>query len=181
MKPIIYIMAGVSGSGKDEFINIIRGIVGKDRVKCHSSVQFIKDWFISMNIGPKSWENKRPSEAERKAISDIKIALHKLDDLPNRILAEKYVHADPMDFLFAHIREQEHIDSFKKIIGDNAIVQVVLVRRVSAEENIPDNEGDQTTLLVDPDLVIYNDGTLEDLHNYAVNFLGDHYHLRALP
>lgn len=181
MKPIIYVMAGVSGSGKDEFINIIRGMVGKDRVKCHSSVQFIKDWFSSLNIGYKSWENKRPSEAERKALSDVKIALHKLDDVPNKILAAKFMHADPMDFLFAHIREQEHINSFKALIGDNAIVQVVLVRRVSAEENIPKNDGDQTTLLVEPDLIIYNDGTLEDLNNYALNFLGDHYHLRAAP
>lgn len=173
MKKLVYVICGVSGSGKDEFIKQLSNLAQEYNVVNISSVQWIKCLLQDMGI-----ENQRTEEG-RKLISDLKIAFEHFDNYGTKKVVKEvhdaFDHDEYLDpIVFVHIREQEHIDTFKELLGNNYDVMVVKVRRPSAETIVPNNDGDMSTLLVNHDITIYNDGSLEDLIKTAKSFFYAH-------
>ena len=176
MKKIIYIITGVSGSGKDTFIEYVDD-VSKQSVFTISSVQPIKDWFDKLGLDPTLMRG----EAGRKMISDVKEGIAPAGILNNYCMThvERYFedcdqHEYPI--VFIHIREQEHIESFRKLANKNGYaVRVIKVMRKQANENIPDNDGDNSVIHVNQDYTVHNDGDIEILHTSALAFMSYHY------
>lgn len=178
MKKIIYVITGVSGSGKNKLIEIINEV-------CHScaidvsSVQPIKDWLINkMDVEE---EFLRTSEG-RKIISDIKISLagtNVLDAYCIEQCDDQYEEAhNPYQWplIFIQIREPADIKKFKEYALERGyVVDTIKVRREEAEKNIPDNDGDRLSMHVNADHLIYNNGSLEELTTRAYELLSRHY------
>lgn len=154
----VVIVNGQARSGKDTFCDLcdIYGFTMK-----YSSVDHIKE--VAKMLG---WNGKK-DEKSRKLLSDLKDAAIKYNDLPMN-LTRRFVSAQRMnnDVIFLMIREPEEIERAKREF--NAIT--LLVTRPDSE-NITSNNADRDVNRFKYDVVISNDGTLDDLQKKADVFM----------
>ncbi len=196
-KYIIFIINGSGGVGKDEFINLVSAnkykllgtcdydcneysskngklYIQKLEVGNYSSVNKVKD--IARIIG---WNGEK-TERDRKFLSDLKLLTTEYNDMPLKDMksyASRFFTKNNYEnkILFLHIREPEEIEKaineFKKI---GHTVSTILIKRDSVK-HITSNMADENVYNYDYDIVINNNGTLEELRSKAKYFLEDFY------
>lgn len=183
MKKQVFIINGSGGTGKDTFVELVhdsdnfyRLIAGKyiKRVKVYNYSSVTKVKKIAKLIG---WNGEK-TEKDRKFLSDLKLLTSEYNDMPledmksyaNKVFNSDFDRCD-IKILFLHIREPEEIskavNEFKKY---NA--KTILVKRDSIK-HITSNMADGNVYNYDYDIVINNNGTLDDLKVKAECFLMD--------
>ena len=164
----IFILNGSGGVGKDTFVSFVTAYVTSiknDFVLGHtSSINYVKD--VASNIG---WRGEK-DEKGRKFLSDIKMALSAYDDSPYEHVSRKILHfLDDDRFingtLFIDIREPEEIERAKREFG----AKTILIKSDRVEQ-VTSNMADAGVFDYEYDIVIENNGTLEDLFDTAIKF-----------
>lgn len=161
MKKQVFIINGSGGVGKDTFISLLdyRAIVMN-----FSSVDKVKE--VAKVVG---W-NGGKTEKDRKFLCDLKQLCTNYNDMPLNSMKEKYHNflETPAHFLFLHIREPEEIERAKKVFN----AKTVLVKRNSVK-HIVSNASDGNVYNYNYDIVINNDGSIDELKNKAICFASD--------
>lgn len=160
-KPLILIINGVSGSGKDEFALALKHEFEVDNI---SSVDQIKK--IASILG---WDGTRDHKS-RKFLADLKDLATEFNDAPLQYVYSQVKKSDA-EICVLHIREVLEIIKAKELfasIGYNA--QAILIERPEVlSKQIPQNTGDLGALQqFDYDVTIINDDSLEHLHQVSI-------------
>lgn len=164
----IFILNGSGGVGKDTFVSFVKAYVTSIKndfaIGHTSSINYIKD--VAYNIG---WSGEK-DEKGRKFLSDIKMALSAYDDSPYERVKRNILHFLDDDrfingVLFIDIREPEEIERAKREFGAKTIL--IKSDRV---EHVTSNMADAGVFDYEYDIVIENNGTLEDLFDTAIKF-----------
>lgn len=128
--PIIVLISGAGGNGKDTFINT----VGLSCSACNlSSIEEVKEAaavllnYTSSYSSDKTgiYECNNKADAYRQFLHDIKMAWTNFHDGPNQvllgrireILAHQQAGGPAYDAIFVHIREPKEIEAFKSMIA----------------------------------------------------------------
>lgn len=168
----VVVINGAGGAGKDLFVAFCASILGSDKVKNYSTVDYVKA--VAANIG---WDGSK-TDKNRKFLSDLKRVLTEWDDIPyRRTRIEIKNFEDRMyklggkfaenGIIFIHCREPEEIQRFKNEFDAHTL----LIRRESAENANWQNNSDSSVLNYQYDTEIWNDGSMEQLRKYAEAFL----------
>lgn len=169
----VFIINGSGGSGKDSFIEILdKQFWEKCAIGNYSSVTKVKE--IAKAIG---WDGSK-TERDRKFLSDLKLLTTEYNDMPMNDIKKMVNYFMSVDvnilvprIMFLHIREPEEIakaiNEFKEY---NA--KAILVKRESIK-HITSNMADRDVYHYDYNVVINNDGTLEELEEKAKYFMND--------
>lgn len=169
----IFIINGSGGVGKDTFVNMVeKALEDIDYGYCidnYSSVTRVKE--IMKSCG---WDGISKTEKDRKFMSDLKLLLTEYNDLPFKdmgYVADEFIHSSFENdrMLFFHIREPNEISRAAKEFN----AKTILVKRDSIK-HITSNMADENVYNYDYDIVIENNGTLEELHNKAKQFVADY-------
>lgn len=172
MEKQIFIINGSAGVGKDTFVDTVERVlenINKDYwVENYSSVTRVKE--IAKSCG---W-NGTKTEKDRKFLSDLKLLLTEYNDLPFKDLGyvvEGFLHDgfENSKMLFLHIREPEEIVKAEKAFN----AKTILIKRDSVV-HITSNMGDENVYNYDYDIIVENNGTLEDLQEIARLFVSDY-------
>lgn len=176
MNKQVFIINGSGGVGKDSFIDMVSfaesRILNKHiKIGNYSSVSKVKE--IAKIIG---WTDAK-TEKDRKFLSDLKLLTTEYNNMPLNDMkeyADYFMNVskdDDVRMLFLHIREPEEIakavDEFKEYN-----VKTILVKRDSIK-HITSNMADENVYNYDYDIVINNNGTIENLKEKAKCFLYD--------
>lgn len=169
----IFIINGAAMHGKDTFAGLVSEYLYDEcSVGNYSSVSKVKE--IAKLIG---WQGKK-TEKDRKFLSDLKLLTTEYNDMPlndMKNFANNFMNGDTMfpKMLFLHIREPEEI---AKAVSEFATkgynIKTVLVKRKNAI-HIISNMADANVYNYDYDIVINNDGTLEEFAKVAKHFSDD--------
>lgn len=165
----IYILNGKAGSGKTTFFKLIEE-------KCHnyvynySTVDLVKK--VAYGCG---WDGSKTPE-NRKFLSDLKDLLTEWDDVPYKDCLKEIKRitslADIYDIehddwaIFIDCREPKEIQKFVDRLGAKTIF---IDRKI--EDYNASNHADANVENFKYDIVINNNGTLEDLAAVAMNFI----------
>ena len=165
----IYILNGKAGSGKTTFFKLIEE-------KCHnyvynySTVDLVKK--VAYGCG---WNGEKTPE-NRKFLSDLKDLLTEWDDVPYKDCLKEIKRitslADIYDVehddwaIFIDCREPKEIQKFVDRLGAKTIF---IDRKI--EDYNASNHADANVENFEYDIVINNNGTLEDLAAVAMNFI----------
>lgn len=165
----IYILNGKAGSGKTTFFKLIEE-------KCHnyvynySTVDLVKK--VAYGCG---WNGSKTPE-NRKFLSDLKDLLTEWDDVPYKDCLKEIKRitslADIYDIehddwaIFIDCREPKEIQKFVDRLGAKTIF---IDRKI--EDYNASNHADANVENFEYDIVINNNGTLEDLAAVAMNFI----------
>lgn len=184
MKKQVFIINGSGGVGKDAFVITVGNqnikLIAEERdisyyqqwleVGNYSSVSKVKQ--IAKMIG---W-NGGKTERDRKFLSDLKLLTTEYNDMPlndmKKIANDFFCCGDvEAKILFLHIREpleiERAVNEFKEY---NA--KTILVKRNSVK-HITSNMADENVYNYNYDIVINNDGNMNDLEVIAKKFLKD--------
>lgn len=165
----IYILNGKAGSGKTTFFKLIEE-------KCcnyvynYSTVDLVKK--VAYGCG---WNGEKTPE-NRKFLSDLKDLLTEWDDVPYKDCLKEIKRitslADIYDVehddwaIFIDCREPKEIQKFVDRLGAKTIF---IDRKI--EDYNASNHADANVENFEYDIVINNNGTLEDLAAVAMNFI----------
>ena len=157
----VFIVNGSGGVGKDTFISFIDY---RTTVVNFSSVDKIKD--IAKMIG---WDGGK-TEKDRKFLSDLKLLCTSYNDMPFNSMKNKYESflKTNAHFLFLHIREPNEIERAKNAFN----AKTILVKRESVK-HITSNMADENVYNYKYDIVINNNGNIEELRDKAFCFVSD--------
>lgn len=172
----IFIINGSGGVGKDSFIEMVRfaesRILNKHiGIGNYSSVSKVKE--IAEIIG---WTGAK-TEKDRKFLSDLKLLTTEYNNMPLNDMKEFVNHFMSATknnigaMLFLHIREPEEIAKAVNEFKEYG-VKTILVKRDSVK-HITSNMADENVYNYNYDIVIDNNGTIEDLKERAKYFLND--------
>lgn len=164
----IFIINGSGGVGKDTFVELVSIEMNDILKKFHtvwnySSVDKVKE--VAKEIG---WDGGK-TEKDRKFLSDLKILSTEYCDMPFKSIFNKvYEFRNDNDavFLFIHIREPEEIKRATKCFN----AKTILVVRDNVKQ-ITSNIADKNVFDYDYDLIVVNNGTIEDLQEYVKSFV----------
>lgn len=179
----VFIINGSGGVGKDTFIEMIPVYKLMDKgegcsayikdieIGNYSSVSKVKR--IAKEIG---W-NGGKTERDRRFLSDLKILTTEYNNMPLNDMKEytkSFMNRGiPYEnrILFLHIREPEEIakavNEFKEYN-----VKTILVKRDSVK-HIVSNMADENVYNYNYDIVINNNGDIDELRNKATCFISD--------
>lgn len=169
MKKQVYVINGSGGVGKDTFVMCVSEYLNNlfkrfNTVINFSSVDKVKQ--IAKEIG---WDGGK-TEKDRKFLSDLKILTSNYCDMPFKSMSNKveYFLNDECTayMLFLHIREPDEIERAKKEFN----AKTILIIR-DAVKHITSNMADKNVFNYKYDIVINNDGNLEDFENKAKKFI----------
>lgn len=165
----IYILNGKAGSGKTTFFKLIEE-------KCHnyvynySTVDLVKK--VAYGCG---WNGSKTPE-NRKFLSDLKDLLTEWNDVPYKdclkeikqitFLPDEYGIEHDDWAIFIDCREPKEIQKFVDRLGAKTIF---IDRKI--EDYNASNHADANVENFEYDIVINNNGTLEDLAAAAMNFI----------
>lgn len=167
----VFIINGSGGVGKDTFVELVDKQIWEEcEVENYSSVSKVKE--IAKIIG---WSGTK-TEKDRKFLSDLKLLTTEYNNMPlndMKKFAKNFMN-DTVNIprmLFLHIREPEEIA--KAVIEFAEYnVKTVLVKRDSVK-HITSNMADENVYNYNYDIVINNNGTLEELKRTAWLFSND--------
>lgn len=166
----IYVVNGAPGSGKTTFETLVRE---KRPMFCHilSTVDFVKK--IARECG---WDGTKDAR-NRKFLSDLKDLLTEWNDVPFKDIERKirdikgnyesYDIDTSRVIVFIDCREPQEIKKLCEGLGAKSL----LVRRESAEQGSKSNHADAEVLNYSYDIIIDNNGTMEDLAREAIKFI----------
>lgn len=157
----VFVINGSGGVGKDTFISFVDH---RATVINFSSVDKVKE--VARFIG---W-NGGKTDKDRKFLSDLKSLCTNYNDMPFNSMREKYEDflKNNAHFLFLHIREPEEIERAKKEFN----AKTILVKRNSIK-HISSNESDNNVYNYNYNVVINNDGDVDELKDKAICFALD--------
>lgn len=155
----IFVINDTGGAGKDTFVQSVSSYVPSVNF---SSVDKVKE--IAAIIG---W-NGTKTEKDRKFLSGLKQLAADYCDMPFKSMERKAeeFYKDNNKFLFLHIREPQEIK--RAVHKFNA--KTILVTRKAAGI-IKSNPSDRDVFCYRYDFTIENNGTLEELHKKAGEFI----------
>lgn len=166
----IVIVNGRPGAGKTTFEDICQAIMGPF-CRQRSTVDKVKE--IARAAG---WNGEKSPEA-RKFLSDLKRLMGGFNDAPYRDILKAldtfeldlgaYGLSKACAILLVDSREPKELDRFKRELG----AVTLLIRRPAADEKSTSNTSDEDVFNYEYDYEIMNDGTIEDLHVKATEFL----------
>ena len=157
IKPRVYVINGVGGSGKSTFVSILSKL--HPSIKEISTVDKVKE--VAKVAG---WDGEKDDKG-RRFLADIKDAMDVYDKLSWKNV-DRVIEEAPYYIYFINARSDYDIDYFKKRWN----ARTILVEK----PNIPlifSNHADARVMDYEYDIVIHNDGDLEDLRNKALQFL----------
>ena len=196
--PIVFIINGYPGSGKDTFVEKISK-VGNDTNFCNShffkclqkgfgtintsTIDPIKN--VAKNLG---WKGEKTPEA-RKFLSEMKRIVTEYNDYTSKKIISDVEAArnssisfndgaysfSPNNinsffkFLFVHCREPKEIQKIKDGIGESCYT--IFIKRGDINTDNLSNDSDMYVEKYNYDYYISNNGTLEDLDRTVYNFL----------
>lgn len=169
----IFIVNGAPGSGKTTFESMVK--LESEKlffiVATYSTIDFVKE--IARECG---WDGSKTSE-NRKFLSDLKDLLTKWNNIPfkkilNQVnnLAFRFQQYDAnLDrcIVFIDCREPEEI----KKLCVSLDAKSILIRRAEAEKLEVSNHADRDILNYNYDIIIDNNGNLEDLRKKVLTFI----------
>ena len=165
----IYILNGKAGSGKTTFFKLIEEKC-RNYVYNYSTVDLVKK--VAYGCG---WNGSKTPE-NRKFLSDLKDLLTEWDDVPYKDCLKEIKRitslADIYDVehddwaIFIDCREPKEIQKFVDRLGAKTIF---IDRKI--EDYNASNHADANVENFKYDIVINNNGTLEDLAAAAMNFI----------
>lgn len=165
----IYILNGKAGSGKTTFFKLIEEKC-RNYVYNYSTVDLVKK--VAYGCG---WNGSKTPE-NRKFLSDLKDLLTEWDDVPYKDCLKEIKRitslADIYDVehddwaVFIDCREPKEIQKFVDRLGAKTIF---IDRKI--EDYNASNHADANVENFEYDIVINNNGTLEDLAAVAMNFI----------
>lgn len=163
MNKQVFIINGSGGVGKDTFISLLDY---KATVINFSSVDKVKE--VARVAG---W-NGGKTEKDRKFLCDLKQLCTNYNDMPLNSMKERYESFLKTDahFLFLHIREPEEIERAKKIFD----AKTILIKRDSVE-HITSNMSDGNVYNYNYDIVINNNGDIDEIRDKAICFALDYF------
>lgn len=163
MKKQIFIINGSGRTGKDTFVELVSKELDLP-VMNFSSIDKVKE--IARIIG---WTGGK-TERDRKFLSDLKQLCIDYNDMPFNSMNEKVREFSENDaaMLFLHIREPEEIEKAKVAFG----AKTVLIKR-NAVKQITSNDSDGSVFNYQYDIIVDNDGDLEDFEMKATEFVYD--------
>lgn len=163
-----YIINGFPRSGKNTFVDLFAEVAGDIKVNDISSVDKVKE--AALLLG---WDGNKDLKG-RKFLSDLKdlsssqyegplnYCLHAGTKLDLEMPRVSYVS-------FYHLREPAEIHKLKQaLIDKDHTCKTLLLRRPEVESLEQSNHADLNVLNYAYDIVIKNDGTLEDLKKSAL-------------
>lgn len=165
----IYILNGKAGSGKTTFFKLIEEKC-RNYVYNYSTVDLVKK--VAYGCG---WNGEKTPE-NRKFLSDLKDLLTEWNDVPYKDCLKEIKRitslADIYDVehddwaIFIDCREPKEIQKFVDRLGAKTIF---IDRKI--EDYNASNHADANVENFEYDIVINNNGTLEDLAAVAMNFI----------
>lgn len=164
----IFVINGSGGVGKDAFVHLV-SLEVNDRLRRfrtvwnYSSVDKVKQ--IAKQIG---WNGSK-TEKDRKFLSELKMLTTKYYDMAfndMKLKVEEFQHDEGSVFLFLHIREPQEIERAVKEFG----AKTILIVRDNVDP-ITSNEADKNVFSYKYDMMIVNNGSLDDLDEYAKCFV----------
>lgn len=160
MNKHIFILNGMGGCGKDTFAEFLDEIV---TVMHYSSVTKVKQ--IATLCG---WTGGK-SEKDRKFLSDLKILTTIYNDMPFNDVWSAVNHfrewEDGVEVLLIDIREPAEIERAKKAFG----AKTILIKN-DRVPHIHSNMADNGVFDYDYDIVIENNGTLDEFRETVKKF-----------
>lgn len=161
MNKHIFILNGMGGCGKDTFAGFLDEITPTLH---YSSVAKVKE------IAKKCGWNGGKTEKDRKFLSDLKLLTTEYNDLPFRDMSDwvNYFHYSALciqSVLLIDIREPAEIERAKKAFG----AKTILIKN-DRVPHIKSNMADNGVFDYDYDIVIENNGTLEDFRETVKKF-----------
>ena len=169
MNKQVFIINGSGGVGKDKFVSLVSCNIQSPYLYAvinYSSVNKVKE--IAKQIG---WDGVSKTEKDRKFLSDLKLLCTEYNNMPFNDMKEivNKFNSDKLAYmLFLHIREPEEIEKAKNAFN----AKTILVRRDSIE-HITSNMADENVFNYNYDIVINNNGTIEELDDKALDFVFD--------
>jgi hypothetical protein len=168
---IVFIINGKPTVGKDTFVSMVDKayyyIKPNSLVTNISTVDRIKK-----AAGLLGWNGEKTPEA-RKFLADLKALSTEYNDFPTMYCcdyAEK--NKDMFDILFIHCREPENITNIKNRILNISRIPCYTLQVVREDvEEVTSNTADMNTDNYDYDIVVDNNGTINDLYNLAEYFV----------
>lgn len=171
---MIIVVNGAPRAGKDTFCEMVQKImeerVGPYSCRIISTVDFVKE--VAKFCG---W-NGQKTPKDRKFLSDLKDVLIQWDDVPYKDIIGSYIgckeiwkqfgYDEKKCLYFIMCREPKEIQKFVDRIG----ARTLIVRRFSVEGWPTSNPADAGVHRYKYDTYIYNNGTLEELKEYANRF-----------
>lgn len=153
----VIVINGMGGVGKSTFISLCHEI--DPRVVETSTVDFVKQ--IALQAG---WNGIKDQKG-RRLLSDIKDALEKYGDIPNKKIDE-FIKSHPDNIIFVNAREPHNVEYYKNKY--NAIS--VLIKNYNVKQ-VQGNHADENVYDCNYNVFINNFGTLEELKEKAEWFL----------
>ena len=160
--PLVIIINGAGGSGKDTICNILKN----DYVTyVYSSITPIKA--AATMLG---WEGEKTQKA-RKFLSDIKDMSTAYNNLPFRYMAEKLEEVEEEDSLVIfHIREPKEIEKFKAYaLAEGYECKTLLIRSNRIKDSYG-NHADDDVEKYNYDMIFDNDCHIEELESKFMKF-----------
>lgn len=163
MNKQIFIINGSGGVGKDTFVELVSKMLTLS-VMNFSSVDKVKE--VARIIG---WTGGK-TERDRKFLSDLKLLCTDYNNMPFNSMREKVKEFTESNatMLFLHIREPEEIEKARVAFG----AKTVLIKR-DAVKHITSNMADGNVFNYQYDIIVDNDGNLEDFNKKAIQFVED--------
>lgn len=166
----IVIINGHGGAGKDQFVKEVRSLIGDYRCYNYSTVDFVK--YVAVFAG---W-SKDKTPKDRKFLSDLKKLLADWGDIPykktQREIEDAFRYARYQNCLnesvmFIHCREPEEIERFV----NDYYAHTLLVKRAAADDAEFSNDSDRNVEGYPYEVIVENDGTIEDLREAARTYV----------
>ena len=167
----VVVINGMPRAGKDQFVQFCQAHL--TWCKNVSTVDFVKT--LAYKCG---WDGTKTPK-NRAFLSDLKDLLTEWNDVPfKEILREAKLFecdAAAYDFgsdellMFVHCREPKEIAKFVEQMD----AKTLLIRREAIETNDQSNHADADVFNYTYDYIIENNGTLEELEQKAIAFLGE--------
>ena len=168
---MIYIVNGAPGCGKTTFEKMCSKLSKGGAVVSISTIDFVKK--IAKSCG---WDGTKTFE-NRRFLSDLKLLLAQWGNIPyKRTIASTEAKKYDLEelgltsdnyIIFIDCREPEEITKLKIALS----AKTILVRRLTAEAEETSNIADADVLNYEYDIVIDNNGTIDDLKNEVKRFL----------
>lgn len=155
--PKVIVINGSGGVGKSTFVSLCHKI--DPAVIETSTVDFVKE--IALQAG---WDGIKDQKG-RRLLSDIKDALERYDDVPNKKIDE-FIKEHPDNIIFVNAREPHNITYYQEKYGAIS----VLVKNPNAPQ-VQGNHADENVYDCNYNVYIENSGSLELLKDTARFFL----------
>lgn len=161
-KPLVYILNGSGGCGKDTFVNMCRIFSNKSIIHISTITQIKR---AAKLLG---WNGEK-DEKSRKFLSDLKDLSTKVFDTSFRYIeAELYdAEENDIDYVFIDCREPEEIKRLVEHFG----AQTIYIDASQRVKQITSNHADKNVQNYKYDLYIDNNGNYENLMKQAESLM----------